>query len=175
MTLFNWEKEKVLVFGKHVMETCPIPVNKNDVSVAKGLSNYDGPVSEKEYQRIIVWLKDERWPVFTAVVSFLVKRGVGAQGAIEYVLKSKNGPWKKNVIKYILTTWSKTDLQVFSRFLPNLATDADLFGPDLVVAELLLEHNLVDSEWLKQWLEHKRKTLSEKVKEVDELLSKFEC
>ena len=156
------------------MEICPIPKNKNDLPTAELLLNYDGPVSIKEYKQIVVWLKNECWPVFPRVVSFLVKRGVDAQDAIEYVLKSKNGLWKKNVVKHILTTWSKKDLQAFARLLPNLATDADLFGPDLVVAELLLEHNLVDAKWLKQWLEHKRKTLSEKLQEVDELLCKFE-
>ena len=152
------------------MTLCPIPTKKDDLATAELLPMYDGTVSDKEYRALIDWLKDENWPVFAVVVEFLVKRGVATEPAINDVLKSKNGLWKKNVIQHVLSTWPKDDLTSLSVRLTGLVTDPDPYGPDLVTARLLLDHQLIDSEWLKQWLEHKKKTLSEKVADVEELL-----
>ena len=66
------------------MKRCPVPQNKADVAIAKSLLGYEGPVSGKDYKKLIVWLKNERWPVFPFVATFLASRGAEVGEAIEH-------------------------------------------------------------------------------------------
>jgi hypothetical protein len=152
------------------MERCPIPQHQNDLATAALLLSYQGPVSGKDYQRLLVWLKDERWPVFKPVAAFVGKQSGAAQSAINLVLKSHNGSWQKNVIQHVMSTWPPASVAAVAGQLLGMVTNPDLFGPDIVAARLLLRHQLVDTDWLQQWLAFKRNTLSSKVAEISQLL-----
>lgn len=156
------------------MSTCPIPQHQADQAAAEALLAYQQPVSAQDYQRLIIWLKHEHWPVFPAVATFLGRQGIAAEAAVLRVLHSNNGLWKQNLVKHVLTNWTREDLVALPISLPNLITDPDLFGPDLATAQLLLRHHLVDSDWLKQWLAHKQKTLAKKLGEVEALIHQLE-
>ncbi len=152
------------------MKRCPVPQNKADVAIAKSLLGYEGPVSGKDYKKLIVWLKNERWPVFPFVATFLASRGAEVGEAIEQVIKSKDGVWKRNIVKHLMTKWSVEDVQKFQYYLLHFVSDCDLFGPDLDAVELLLVHQLVAPDWLAQWLEFKKKNLIQKLQTVESLL-----
>lgn len=157
------------------MKKCPLPKNKADIEVAKQLSGYDGFVSDKEYKHLVKYLRDDDWPVFSYVAPFLASRGVDANNGIWYALKSNNGTWKKNVVQYVLSQWSKTDLKKCQAWLPNFVTDPDIYGPDLATVEILIGSDLVELGWLEVWLNFKKKTLATKLAEVEVLLEKVKC
>lgn len=152
------------------MTTCPIPINKADLATAEALLTYHQPLTEAEYRQVIVWLKDENWPVFPAIATFLAQRGAEVEPAILLVLRSKNEAWKRNVVQHVLAHWPRESLVGLERSLSALVTHADVYGPDTAAARVLLQHGLGDRDWLRQWLEHKHRTLSAKVRELEALL-----
>lgn len=156
------------------MSLCPIPINKTDVAAAEALLAYHQPVTAAEYKRLIVWLKDENWPVFPAIATFLAQRGAEAEPAILLVLRSKNEGWKRNIVQHVLAHWPRASLAGLERSLSALVTHADVYGPDTAAARVLLQHGLGDRDWLRQWLEHKHRTLSAKVSELAALLETLE-
>ena len=81
----------------------------------------------------------------------------------------------KNIVQYVLSQWTKPNLQKYMAMLPNFVTDPDIFGPDLAAVEILLDSDIVERIWLEEWLNFKKDKLASKLNQVETLLKKVKC
>ncbi|OGV49556.1 MAG: hypothetical protein A2017_16360 [Lentisphaerae bacterium GWF2_44_16] len=81
---------------------------------------------------------------------------------------------RNRIVTDILPYWTKENIVPLTSNLSMIATWPDCLNSDLLSLKLLLRHNLVDMNWIRQWLQFKIDHLKKRGELIAEIQSELE-
>jgi hypothetical protein len=144
---------------RHVM-----PKNAQDLAAAKELVALGPDELAPVVPEMLRHLKHHESPVSAEFCAFFAAHGERYVERIVAVLSRATMPEVKHaILARILRSWSRDAVAQCTGVLSMLATNADAFNNDLLSIQLLAQHQLADTSWLRQCIEFKLARSSERV------------
>jgi hypothetical protein len=146
-----------------------LPRNKDDAEGAKALVALGYPAVEPVLPQMLDWLKSNGSPVELVMCEFFASLGTRAIPAVQKALGSRHDGLKYSVVKNVISKWPSEAIAPLKVQLQGLATGSGYYGTDLIALDLLVEHQLADPAWLKEWTEFKTKRLREFLSQAERI------
>ncbi len=146
-----------------------LPRDKEDAKGAAALVALGYEAVEPVLKEMLDWLKVIRSPVASIMGEFFVSLGVRAVPPVQKALGSRNETLQYSVVLNVVAKWPHAAIEAVKPELQLLASNAGPYGTDLIALRLLVEHDLADRAWLKQWAQFKTKRLRELLLQAEEI------
>jgi hypothetical protein len=151
-----------------------LPANKDDVERARALGERSPDELGAVAPQLVRWLRHDGWPVAAPVATALCRAGRVVVPAVARALRGKDPVLKRNLLRLVVSTWPKEDVQQIHVTLGLLLSDSQSWGADLEVLDILLRHVLIDRDAASQWIDFKKRRYAEfaaRLGEVEALLA----
>lgn len=146
-----------------------LPRNKDDVAGARALVDLGFPMVAPVLPQMLDWLKTNGSPVELVMREFFVGLGVNAVSVIQRALAVRHDLLKDCIVRNVVSQWPREAVAPLTTQLQALATGSGFYGTDLVALRLLVEHELADPNWLREWAQFKVKRLRELLAEAEQI------
>lgn len=146
-----------------------LPRDKEDAESARSLVALGYEAVEPVSKEMLDWLKVIRSPVASVMSDFFISLGVKAVLPVRRALRSRNETLQYSVVLNVVAKWPREAIEALKPELQTLATNAGAYGTDLIALRLLVEHDLADGAWLKQWAQFKAQRLRELLSQAEEI------
>jgi len=138
-----------------------LPRDKDDAEGARALVALGHRTVEPVLPHMLDWLKSNGSPVALVMREFFASLGVHAVPVVQKALISRHEGLKYSVVMHVVARWPVEAIEPLKLQLQALATGSGFYGTDLIALRLLVEHQLADPVWLREWAEFKTKRLRE--------------
>jgi hypothetical protein len=146
-----------------------LPHDKDDAKGAGALVALGYPTVEPVLPHMLNWLKSNGSPVELVMREFFASLGVDAVPVVQKALVSRHEGLKYSVVMYVVARWPVEAIEPLKPQLQALATGSGFYGTDLIALRLLVEHQLADPAWLREWAEFKSKRLRELLSQAHDI------
>ena len=113
------------------------------------------------------WLKSNGSPVELVMREFFASLGTRAVPVVQKALASRHDGLKYSVMENVVSKWPNEAIALLKVQLQGLATGSGFYGTDLIALRLLVEHQLAEPDWLKEWAQFKTKRLRELLSQAE--------
>ena len=137
-----------------------MPRDAQDVEAARTLVALGYPTLQPVCRDMLRRIKDHKSPVADVFCDFFA--GVGEPVAAEIneiLLWSKLPNLKYKLVANVVARWPREAISKVTHSLQMLVSHTDFFETDLLCIQLLDKYQLSERDWLKQWLDFKRKRI----------------
>lgn len=146
-----------------------LPRDRDDAEGARALVAMGYPAVAPVLPLMLDWLKSNGSPVELVMREFFALLGVDAVPAVQKALSSRHEGLKYSVVMYVVSRWPVEAIKPLKLQLQGLATGSGFYGTDLIALRLLVEHQLADQAWLKEWANFKTKRLRELLAQAEHI------
>ncbi len=133
-----------------------MPVDKEDVAAASQIVKIGFPTVTPVVKDMIRSMQVADSPVADVFASFFSKLGEQAVGAITEGLWQQNCVLRHTIIANVVSKWSLEAVRQIAGVLTMIATQPDDCNNDLCAILILLQHDLVDLQWVGGWVAFKK-------------------
>lgn len=147
-----------------------LPSNKDDVAAVDSLIALGYPSIEPILPDVLKWIRQPDWPVAPPLSKFLLSLGPSLLPHIHKIFSSpRDDAWKAEILRTIVQYWPREHVAELKSYLAMLATHGNSWGVDLIALRLLARHQLVDRNWIADWLEFKSKFHLDQLQEIESI------
>ena len=147
-----------------------MPADGDDLAAAARIVDMGYPTVAPVLRDMMKWMRVANSPVADTFAGFFARLGEPALAAIAEGLRRDNSWLKHRIFTVILPKWSPNVVAQLRGVLAVTATHPDAYDNDVRSVALLVKLHLADGDWLKSWVDFKRKRWGVR----DELLKQVE-